>query len=249
MSHLATVTASELTGLIVGTPAYMSPEQARNQAVDQRTDIRAFGCVMYEMVSGRRAFGGDEVADIIVAVVSKEPDWSVVPRPVLRLIQDNGVIETVHQLEPDNFRGAAWTTDGSVLVSSAQTGIERLPATGGAATPLVSVGAMNPTVLPDQRHFLYVRIPRSPSDRGVFLGSLSTGPDAQSRTPLLATSADRATFVSEQRDSSAGYILYDLNGVLMAQRFDAHGLTVSHHAGRRKLGGVFARREMDRVFV
>jgi dipeptidyl aminopeptidase/acylaminoacyl peptidase len=150
------------------------------------------------------------------------------PQGVLKKADvDNGVIETLHQLEPDNFRGGAWTTDGNVLVTSAQTGIARLPATGGAATPLVSVGAVNPALLPDQRRFLYVRIPRAPSDRGVFLGSLSAGPDAQEKTPLLAAPASRATFVSEPSDSRAGYILYELNGVLMSQRVDSRTLTAN----------------------
>jgi len=76
-----------MAGVVLGTPAYMSPEQARGQVVDKRTDIWAFGCVLYEMVSGRRPFAGDQITDLIVGVVSRDPDWSVVPRPVLRLIQ------------------------------------------------------------------------------------------------------------------------------------------------------------------
>jgi eukaryotic-like serine/threonine-protein kinase len=380
--------ATTMTGVVLGTPAYMSPEQARGQVVDKRTDVWAFGCVLYEMASGQRPFAGEGIADLMVGVVSKEPDWSVVPRPILRLIRaclekdpkkrlrdiadgwrllddvstpsaasaaaatrrrmavaapwaivavalsalallgwrhfgesrpdvrraqfeltppegmsfrdpfavspdgrriafavagannvvtglwvrslesgeahalpgtagvvanggvfwspdsrflafataqgvvkktdvENGVIETLHQLAPDQFRGGAWTTDGSVLVASAQMGMTRLPATGGATTPLASVGAINPALLPDQRHFLYVRVPRSPSDRGVFLGSLSAGPDAQDKAPLLAASASRATFVSQEGDSRAGYILYELNGVLMAQRFDSRTLTAN----------------------
>jgi len=376
-----------MAGVILGTPAYMSPEQARGQVADKRTDVWAFGCVLYEMVSGRRPFAGEEITDLIVGVVSKEPDWSVVPRPVLRLIQaclekdpkkrlrdiadgwrlldetstpaaasaalasrrrvavaapwaivgvalsalallglrhfgeprpevrraqfeltppegtsfrdpfavspdgrriafavagsnnvvrglwarslesgeahalpgtedvgangglfwspdsrflafataqgvlkkadvENGGIETIHQLPPDGFRGGAWTSDGTVVVADGQSGIARLPVGGGAATPLVIVGAINPAVLPDQQHFLYVRIPRAPSDRGVFLGSLSIGPDAQSKTPLLAASSGSATFVS-QGDSRAGYVLYELSGVLMAQPFDSRTLKAS----------------------
>ena len=66
-------------GVIVGTPTYMSPEQARGQPVDKRTDIWAFGCVLYEMLTGRRAFAGDSVADTLAHVVEQEPDWSAVP--------------------------------------------------------------------------------------------------------------------------------------------------------------------------
>jgi eukaryotic-like serine/threonine-protein kinase len=376
-----------MSGVILGTAAYMSPEQARGKAVDKRTDVWAFGCVLYEMVAGQRPFDGATIADIIARVLNKEPDWAVVPRPALRLIQaclekdpkrrlrdvadgwrlldepsasspapgatvsrrrmaiaapwilaavavtalgllgwrhfgesrpevrraqfelvppegmsfrdpfavspdgrriafavagsnnvvrglwvrslesgeahalpgtddveatggpfwspdsrflafattqgvvkkadvDNGGIETIHQLERENFRGGAWTSDGTVVVAGGQTGIARLPATGGAATPLVGVGSSSPALLPDQQHFLYVRVPRSLADRGVFLGSLTVGPDAQSKTPLLAASADRATFVAPN-DSQSGYILYESSGVLLAQSFDSRTLTAN----------------------
>jgi len=66
-------------GLIVGTTAYMSPEQARGQAVDKRTDIWAFGCVLYEMLTGRAAFARATVTDTLAAVVDREPDWNALP--------------------------------------------------------------------------------------------------------------------------------------------------------------------------
>jgi Tol biopolymer transport system component len=66
-------------GVILGTAAYMSPEQARGKAVDRRTDIWALGCVLFEMMTGKRAFRGDDATDTIVAVVSKEPEWSTLP--------------------------------------------------------------------------------------------------------------------------------------------------------------------------
>jgi eukaryotic-like serine/threonine-protein kinase len=66
-------------GLVVGTPAYMSPEQARGQPVDRRADIWAFGCVLYEMLTGRGAFGAATVTDTLAAVLDREPDWSPLP--------------------------------------------------------------------------------------------------------------------------------------------------------------------------
>ena len=66
-------------GVIVGTPAYMSPEQARGQAIDKRTDIWAFGCVLYELVTGRVVFPGATSSDTIAAVLERAPDWTALP--------------------------------------------------------------------------------------------------------------------------------------------------------------------------
>ena len=77
-------------GTIAGTPCYMSPEQARGQSVDQRADIWAFGCVLFEMLAGRRAFRGDSISDTVVAILDRDPDWTAIPAgaagalPVLR---------------------------------------------------------------------------------------------------------------------------------------------------------------------
>jgi serine/threonine protein kinase len=68
------------TGAVMGTAGYMSPEQARGQAVDKRTDIWAFGCVLYEMLTGRAAFKGSSVSDTIAAVLGSEPEWDALPQ-------------------------------------------------------------------------------------------------------------------------------------------------------------------------
>ena len=80
-SNSAEVTTPAISqaGLIFGTPAYMSPEQARGEAVDKRTDIWAFGCVLFETLCGRPAFRGETVQDILAAVLNHEPDWTLLP--------------------------------------------------------------------------------------------------------------------------------------------------------------------------
>jgi serine/threonine-protein kinase len=66
-------------GIVIGTAAYMSPEQARGKAVDKRTDIWAFGALLYEMLTGRRCFEGETVSDTLAAVLMTDPDWSALP--------------------------------------------------------------------------------------------------------------------------------------------------------------------------
>ncbi len=65
-------------GVILGTAAYMSPEQAKGKAVDKRSDIFSFGIVLYEMLTGRKAFGGDDVSDVLASILKTEPDWKAV---------------------------------------------------------------------------------------------------------------------------------------------------------------------------
>ena len=77
--QLATITSVDAGSHALGTPAYMSPEQARGYAVDARSDIWAFGCVLFEMLTGRRAFGGATISDTVAAVLEHEPEWSALP--------------------------------------------------------------------------------------------------------------------------------------------------------------------------
>ena len=78
-------------GVVMGTAAYMPPEQARGAVVDKRADIWAFGCVLYEMLAGKRPFDGESVPDVLAAVMRAEPDWSALPpstpAPVRRLLK------------------------------------------------------------------------------------------------------------------------------------------------------------------
>ena len=66
-------------GIILGTAAYMSPEQAKGRPADKRSDVWAFGCVLFEMLTGRRAFEGEDVSDTLATVLKGEPDWTALP--------------------------------------------------------------------------------------------------------------------------------------------------------------------------
>ena len=89
MSQAPTITTPAMTqaGMILGTAAYMSPEQAKGKTVDKRSDVWAFGAVLYEMLTGQRAFTGGDVSETLASVLAREPDWTLLPvgmSPVLR---------------------------------------------------------------------------------------------------------------------------------------------------------------------
>jgi len=92
VSNSPTLTArSTQLGMILGTAAYMAPEQAKGRAVDRRADVWAFGVVFFEVLAGRRAFEGDDVSDVLASVLKTEPDWRALPAdlppPVRRLLR------------------------------------------------------------------------------------------------------------------------------------------------------------------
>jgi len=102
-------------GVILGTAAYMSPEQAKGKPADRRADIWAFGCVLYETLTGRRAFEGDDVTETLAAVVLREPDWSRLPSdvpPVIRTLLRRS-------LEKDRRKRMADISTALVLIEEA----------------------------------------------------------------------------------------------------------------------------------
>src|ERR1043166_4066766 len=79
LSHSPTLIRGTQAGMILGTAAYMSPEQAKGKVVDKRSDVWAFGCVLFEMLTGKQSFSGETLTDILASVVRAEPDWDLLP--------------------------------------------------------------------------------------------------------------------------------------------------------------------------
>ena len=127
-------------GIILGTASYMAPEQARGKPVDKRADIWAFGAVLYEMLTGRRAFGGDDASSIIAAVIQSEPRWDGVPAQARRLIESC--------LEKDPRKrlrdiGDAWKLLGDVAEpTAAPSSVRNVGWVVAAALAIVAVVAL-----------------------------------------------------------------------------------------------------------
>ena len=100
LTHSPTLVAVAGTreGVLLGTAAYMSPEQARGRVVDKRTDIWAFGCLVFEMLAGRPVFGNDTLSDTIAAIIDREPDWSALPKTTTPVVKQ--LIERCLQKDP-----------------------------------------------------------------------------------------------------------------------------------------------------
>ena len=111
-------------GMILGTAAYMSPEQARGKSVDKRADIWAFGCVLYEMLSGKRAFEGDDVSDTLAAILRAEPDWAglpaAAPAPIRKLL--HRCIEKDRKRRLADIADARFEIDEALLAPVSEAG-------------------------------------------------------------------------------------------------------------------------------
>ena len=91
--------AATQQGVILGTAAYMSPEQAKGRSTDKRTDIWSFGCVLYEMLAGRQSFGASDVSEAMAAVIRADPDWNALPsdlHPRLREVLQRSLAKDVN---------------------------------------------------------------------------------------------------------------------------------------------------------
>jgi serine/threonine-protein kinase len=134
VSPTLTIEATRV-GQILGTAAYMAPEQARGKTVDKRADVWAFGVVLYEMLSGRRLFDGASVTDMLAAVLTKEPEWERVPvkaHPLLRKCLEKDPKQRLRDI------GDVWLLEDAPVQIASRT---RLPwAVGALAVIAIALG-------------------------------------------------------------------------------------------------------------
>ena len=127
-------------GMILGTAAYMAPEQARGRVVDKRADIWAFGCLWFEMLAGTRAFAGDDVAETMGAVIHKDPNWSALPAAVPAQIRH--VLERCFEKDPKrrlrDIGDVSWDQDVTLVATTPSRRSTRLVWLSSAALALLA---------------------------------------------------------------------------------------------------------------
>ncbi len=136
LSRSPTITSGATReGLILGTAAYMSPEQARGKPLDKRTDIWSFGCVLYESLTGRKAFDGETVSDTLVQILRSEPDWTTLPSTIPSNIA--GLLRRC--LRKDAYRRLRDIGDARLEIEEALENLSSL-----SPAPAESIGAPRP---------------------------------------------------------------------------------------------------------
>jgi Tol biopolymer transport system component len=260
---LPTITSPAMTraGMILGTAAYMSPEQAKGQLADKRSDVWAFGSMLYEMLTGRRVFEGDDVLQTLALVLTKEPDWSALPPhtplPVRRLLR--------RCLEKDRRKRLADIADARLEIDEALRSTPAEPpadhaalgAPGGirarlsgwravfawsAAGLLVGVGAATsfvmwrlPRAAPNQAPLRFVVLP--PDEHEFFVGRrfLSVSPDGRRLAFVTGATPSEARLWVRPLDS---FTALPIEGTDAASRpvWSPDGRAVAFSAGPSGLG-------------
>ncbi len=199
--------AATRAGVILGTAAYMSPEQARGRPVDRRTDNWAFGCVFYELLTGKQAYSGETISDILASVLTKEPDWSALPplpasvtKLLRRCLQKDARRRLQHigdarlELEEAQVEPTGTVDDAAVptTVSKQHRSLFSYAAVGLAAAVLAAVATFMLSPAPERQVIEFT----VPVDLGSFLANdppLAITPDGS----LIAFRAEREGGVSQ----------------------------------------------------
>jgi Tol biopolymer transport system component len=193
----AAVTDDTRDGLILGTAAYMSPEQARGKRADKRTDIWAFGCVVWVMLTGRAAFAGDTVSDTIAAILDREPPWNALPvetpahvRRFLRRCLEKDPKRRLRDVGDAPFE---LEDDAPVRVSSSRSALRKIAAWSAAAVCMLGALAV-----------AGYAILSAPAPRGVARFHVLPPAEAPIRDVALSADGRRLAFVSFGADRQRG---------------------------------------------
>jgi serine/threonine protein kinase len=211
--------AATQPGLVIGTTAYMSPEQARGAQVDKRTDIWAFGCVLYEMLAARPAFGGATTSDTIASVLDREPDWSAMPlrtpADVMSLVQRCLDKDVRHRLRDigDSQRalsgiGDVWQSTPVERLASRQRSLPWIAAVAALAAVAVGVWFLRPSAPaePIQTTHSQIAIPDNGTIAFGLSNTLAVAPDGRKIAMLVEVNQKTGIWVKALEESTARFV-------------------------------------------
>jgi serine/threonine protein kinase/Tol biopolymer transport system component len=213
------VTATQ-PGLVVGTAAYMSPEQARGALVDKRTDIWAFGCILYEMLAARPAFGGATTSDTMASVLEREPDWSAMsprtPADVMSLVQRCLDKDVRHRLRDigDSQRvlsgiGDVWQSTPVERLASTQRARPWIAAVAALAAVAVGVWFLRPSApaeAPLQITRAQIILPDNGTVAAGFSNVLAVAPDGRKIAMVVEVNQKTGVWVKALEESTARFV-------------------------------------------
>jgi serine/threonine protein kinase/Tol biopolymer transport system component len=210
--------AATMQGVILGTAAYMSPEQARGKTVDKRTVLWAFGCVFYELLTGRQAFNGEDITEILAAVIKTEPDWSCLSETtpaairllLRRCLQKDKTLRLRDagdaRIEIQEALAAPPTAVATTAAPAARSWRERLAWTTAAVFVLATIALASGFVL---------RAPKPPQPMPAMRLIAEIGVDASLYTSLpsaiLSPDGTRLAFVASDADQKRRIYVRSLN--------------------------------------
>jgi hypothetical protein len=211
-------------GVLLGTAAYMSPEQARGKPVDRRADMWAFGCVLYEMLTGRRAFEGETVTDTLSAVIGREPDWDLLPpntplatRRLLRRCLRKNLAERVRDVADarlellESDEDALFGVGGGTGRETAEIRPGGRPIAGLAAAALAGAAVVAVAWMLSHSRAVRTMEPLPSLRQVTFTGDAAAPNSFGGNTRGLDVAADGRTAVYMSRDRKRA-ILIDLEG-------------------------------------
>ena len=155
ITALPTMASGSMVGAIVGTPGYMSPEQARGKDVDARTDIWAFGCVLYEMLTAKQAFSGETVTDIMAKIVTSPPDLEQLPKttpPSVRLLLSSVLNKNATQ-RLQHIGDSRLFLEGTLIPAEATAGAPQKQSKRGKLVVAALVAALVVVAIPAVLYF------------------------------------------------------------------------------------------------
>ena len=219
--------AATSAGMILGTAAYMSPEQARGKVVDKRADIWAFGVVLYEMVTGRRLFEGEDVTETLALVIKGEPNWDGIPANVQRLLKSCLEKDPKRRLRDigDTWRQLEEAPATTVAVRS-RVGIAGWIVAAGAVAVAAALAFVGFSEKPPSTEVMRFQIPLPPQKNSTFVA------------PYLSPDGRQVAFISENAERRPQLWVHSLDSLESRPLGGTEGLfnTVFWSPDSRSLG-------------